>query len=80
MTLTLNVDLDIIQIHLHTKFHGPRCYSYRNINYCSVNFGPVTDGQKVTHKSLPCISTGRLNKIIMKVATEITDRLKQVFY
>ncbi len=43
MTLTLNANLDIIQIHLHTKFHDPRCYSYRNMNYCLVNFGPVTD-------------------------------------
>ena len=63
MTLTLNLDLDIIQIHLHTKFHGPRCYNYRNMNYCPVNFRPITGGQKVMHKSPPApprISTGRL--------------------
>ena len=43
--MTLTLDLDIIKIHLHTKFHGPRCYSYQNMNYCLVNFGPVTEGQ-----------------------------------
>ncbi len=45
MTLTFKVDLDIIQIHPHTKFRDRRCYSYRDMNYCLVNFGPVTDGQ-----------------------------------
>ncbi len=45
MTLTFKVDLDDIQIHPPTKFRGPRYYSYRDMNYCLVNFGPVTDGQ-----------------------------------
>ncbi len=35
----------VIMMYDYTKFHGPRYYSYRDMNYCLVNFGPVTDGQ-----------------------------------
>ena len=71
MTLNFKVGLHIIQIHPHTKFRDPRCHRYRDMNYCLVNFGPLTDGQtdrqadrwKVTHKSPPCISTGGLKKL-----------------
>ena len=75
MTLTFKHDLDIINIHHHTKSEPPKSNGSRDINFYLVIFGPMnyflvtdrrTDGQtdrrKATHKSPPCMSTGGLKK------------------
>ncbi len=41
-----------IGINWATKFHDLRYHSYRDMNYCLIKFGPVTDRRKVVHKSL----------------------------
>ncbi len=69
LTLTFIHNLDIINIHHHTKFETPKSNGLRDINFYLVIFGPmnyflVTDRQmdrrKAIHKSPPCMSTGGL--------------------
>ncbi len=77
MTLTFKVDPDGIQVHLHTKFHGPSLntdgdmnfgqVNFGQVNFGQVNFGQVTDRRKAMHKSPLCISTGGLKKLEYKV-------------
>ncbi len=54
MTLTFTHDLDIINIHHHTKLESPKPNGSRHINFYLVIFGPMnyflvtdrqTDGQ-----------------------------------
>ncbi len=59
MTLNFKVGLDDNQIHISTTFRGPRYYSYRDMNYCLVNFGPVTDGQTQSDAYEPTVHKHR---------------------
>ncbi len=36
----------------HTKFCGLTSFTFGDMNYCLVIFGPGTDGRKATHKSM----------------------------
>ena len=46
---------------IHEYLRGdPKSNGFWNVNYFLVNFGPVTDRQKVMHMSPPYISTGVL--------------------
>ncbi len=68
MILILEVDLGGIYLNNLTKFHDSRCNTFRDMNYCPVNFCLVilsqtdrqTDRQKAMHMSPPCMSTGGL--------------------
>ncbi len=67
MTLTFKVDQDGIQVHVHTKSRDPSYHTYRDMNYCLVNFGIEShfwssNRRKAMHKSPPCISTGSKTK------------------
>ena len=64
-----NPDPDMVNIHLHTKFHHPRCNTSRDMNFGPLEFWSSdrqtdrqTDGQKAAHINPPCIGTGELNK------------------
>ncbi len=73
MTLTFTQDLDIINIHQHTKFEPPKSNGSRDINFYLVTFGPMnyflvtvrqtdrrTDRRKAMHKSPPVLMHGGL--------------------
>ena len=46
VTLTYDLHLlDIIYVHHHTEFGGPKLHSFRDMNFFLVNFGQVTDGR-----------------------------------
>ncbi len=45
MTLTLVVKVGVIHVHALIKFQNPKCIIYRDMNYCPVIFGQVTDRQ-----------------------------------
>ncbi len=74
MTLTLKVNPAGIQVHLHTKLCDPSCNTYGDMNYCLVNFGPVTDRRKAMHKSPLCMSTGGLKNPMLTASSGVADR------
>ena len=70
MTLNFTHDLDIINVHHHTKFEQPKSNGSTDMNFDLVSFYLMnyflvtdrqTDRQKETHKSPTCMSTGGLN-------------------
>ncbi len=61
MTLTFKVDKDGIQVHVHIKFRDPSYHTYRDVNYCPVTFGQVTDGKRCIRAHL-ANCTGGLRK------------------
>ena len=77
MTLTFMHDLDMVNVHHHTKFGDPTLNGSIVMNFFSstyylVTFGIVRDRQtdrqmdrrKSMNKSPPCVSTGGLNKYL----------------
>ncbi len=63
MTLTFEVNIEVIHVHVLTQFHDPICYSLGVMNYLLVFF----NRQKAMHKSQSCISTGGLKNCMIAV-------------
>ncbi len=49
MTLTFKVVLGLAHMHVLAEFHAPNCNSFWVMNYCPMNFCPVTDRRTDRH-------------------------------
>ncbi len=75
MTLSFTHNLDMVLVHHYTKFGDHRSNGSWDMNFFLVTFfssilaqtDRQTDGQKATHKSPPCMSTGGLNKCLRRI-------------